>query len=257
MAATKTGKILASLKSWLRGKIYWLITDGPVGTICGTIMRGRACDTLGRVAVPEEAKAETVAAIIFGVYEYPERLLISRWLPNDLDCVELGCSIGVISRVILSKLNPACRLIAVEASEKLLDLTRKNLQTVGAFSRFTAIHRAVHYEGETVIFASQMDHIRGRIATSGHSNGTKTPCITLKQLIEGNSLQKFSLVMDIEGSEFDVVERDSDSLTGCQAIIAEVHGDQSAKKYFTRRILNCGFALAEVKHSVCAYVRRP
>jgi FkbM family methyltransferase len=246
-----------SLKSWLRGKIYLLITGGPVGTICGSIMRGRVSDALGRVAVPEGAKAESVAAIVFGVYEYPERQLIGRWLPRDIDCVELGCSIGIISRVILSRLQPACRLIAVEASHELLDLAMRNIKTAGFSSRFVPTHGAVHYEGDYVIFANDADHIRGKVATSEHNNGTKTPCASLKRIIQRYSLDKYSLVMDIEGSEFGVLEQDSESLAACQAIIAEVHGDDNAKEDFTRRVINCGFTLAEVKHSVCAYVRRP
>lgn len=244
-----------SLKSWLRGKIYWLITDGPVGTICGTIMRGRACDALGRVVLPEEAQAETVAAIAFGVYEYPERQLIGRWLPRDVDCVELGCSIGIISRVILSRLQPSCRLIAVEASQELLGLAKRNIQAANLSSRLVPLHGAIHYDGDYVVFANDANHIRGRVATSRHSSGTKTPCVLLNHIIRENKLQSFSLVMDIEGAEFDLIAHDIASLSGCKAMIAEIHGGEKEREEFVKTLANEGFNLMVSKHSVFAFLR--
>jgi FkbM family methyltransferase len=237
--------------------VYWLLTKGPCGVAAGTILHSRPFDRLGPVAVPPGARVDTVGAIVHGVYEYPERTLIRRWLPSNLNCVELGCSIGIISRVILSKLQPACRLIAVEASQELLDLAKRNIDSAGFLHRSLPIHGAVHYDGDSVVFTNNADHIRGKVAASRHSFGTKTPCVTLKQIIRENNLGDFSLVMDIEGSEFDLIERDSESLAGCQAIIAEVHGDENTKKDFTTRVRNYGFTLAEAKHSVCAYLRHP
>jgi len=99
-----------------------MVPKGPCGLATGAILRGRAFDRLGRVAPPRKARADTITAIVYGVYEYPERVLIGRWLPTDMDCVELGCSIGDISRVVLSKLEPDYLLVAVEASQELLDL---------------------------------------------------------------------------------------------------------------------------------------
>jgi hypothetical protein len=61
--------------------------------------------------------------------------------------------------------------------------------------------------------------------------------------------------MDIEGSEFDVITKDSESLVNCQAIIAEVHGDAKSNNDFIKNIEGMGFELAEIKHSVFAFVR--
>jgi FkbM family methyltransferase len=252
----RTTKCSIRFRKVFRGFAYWLLTKGPLGTITGTLLRGRAFDRLGPVATPQGAKADTISAIIYGIYEYPERLLVSRWLPSDIDCVELGCSIGVISRVILSKLKPPCRLIAVEASRDLLGLTRKNIESAGFVSRFTTIHRAVHYEEESVAFANHTDHIRGQVARSGHNNGMETPCVTLKQIIQGNNVGIFSLVMDIEGSEFDLVAKDSESLAACQAIITELHGSEDAIDDLADKLRSCGFTLAEAKHSVFAFIRQ-
>ncbi len=239
----------------LRGFIYWLLTTGPVGILTGWVFRHRCFDCAGPVALPSEAKADIAGAIIFGVYEYPERILIQRWLPRDKDCIELGCSIGIISRLILHKLEPTKRLVAVEASESLLELSRVNVAAAGHSSRFEAIHGAVHYQGDYVNFAEHGEHVRGKVAEEGNPSGILTPCITLAKIIQKHELGDFSLVMDIEGSEFDLVARDAPSLMNCQAIVAEVHGDDIKRKYFVEALQSEGFALAEVKHAVFAFVR--
>lgn len=240
----------------LRGFVYWLLTSGPIGTVTGWMLRHRCFDRLGRVQLPEMSKPEIVGAIIFGVYEYPERVLISRWLPRDLDCVELGSSIGIVSRVILRKLAVNRKLFAVEASAVLLDLAKRNVAAAGFAERFKSILGAVHYNGDHVIFEQHEEHIRGKVAPGAVIDGTAIPCITLGRVIKSNTLGMYSLVMDIEGSEFDVIAKDSESLVNCQAIIAEVHGDAKSKDGFAENIERMGFKLVEVKHSVFAFIRR-
>jgi len=248
-------KVSTSWANWLRGSIYWLLTAGPAGTICGWMLRRNVFDRLGPVYVPQESKSDTIGAIIFGMYEYPERVLIKRWLPSGLDCVELGSSIGIISRVILQKLDPTRRVFAVEASEELLDLAEKNVAAAGATSRFSPIHGAIHYDGDTVVFDHHAEHIRGKVAGSGQTDGVTTPCVTLAQVIRKSGLGPYSLVMDIEGSEFDLIDRDLKSLVECQAIIAELHGDEPAQNGFVSKLKQAGFLLAETKHSVFVFIR--
>jgi len=246
-----------SIASRLRGFAYWSLTRGPIGALAGAIFRGHAFDRLGRVAVPDNANAEVIGGIAFGLYEYPERVLIGRWLPPDLDCVELGCSIGIISRVILRKLKPMQRLWGIEASTELLDLAKRNVLAAGFSSRFFPVHGAINYDGPTVVFAHHAEHIRGKVAGSGQTNGVTTPSVTLAQVLRKSGLGPYSLVMDIEGSEFDLVARDLKSLVECQVIIAELHGDGPAKHGFVNKLKQAGLLLAETKHSVFAFVRPP
>ncbi len=240
----------------LRGFIYWLLSTGPVGRLAGWFFRDHCFDSHGRVSLPPKATSDVAGAIIFGIYEYPERVLINRWLPPDLDCIELGSSIGIITRVILHRLGPTKRLVAVEASESLLALSRANVATAGYSSRFAVIHGAVHYQGDYVNFAEHGEHVRGKVAKEGNSSGISTPCITLAQIIQKKDLGSFSLVMDIEGSEFDLVAEDAHSLRNCQAIVTEIHGDDIKKRHLVETLRGEGFALAEVKHAVFAFIRK-
>jgi FkbM family methyltransferase len=246
-----------AIGSAIRGFVYWLLTSGPLGVVTGIILRCHSFDRLGRVTVPRKTKPNIIGAIVFGVYEYPERILIERWLPPSADCIELGCSIGVISRVILQKLQSDYHLVAVEASDDLVKLAQKNVAAAGFSNRFRTMHGAVHYQADHVIFEEHEEHIRGKVAAQEKMGGIAIPCTTLSRVIESNSLATYSLVMDIEGSEFDVITKDSDSLMNCQAIIVEIHGDEESKKGFVEKLEEAGFELAEVKHSVFAFVRCP
>lgn len=246
-----------AIGSVIRGFVYWLLTAGPVGVVGGTILRHHTFDRLGRVTVPRSTKPETVSAIVFGIYEYPERVLIERWLPPDLDCVELGCSIGIISRVILKKIHADRKLTAVEASKDLLELSKKNLSAAGFSDRFIPLHGAVHYQGDFVAFSNHEDHIRGTVNRDALPGGTPTPCMTLSNVLRRATSGPYSLVMDIEGSEFDLLANDLDSLSVCQTIIAELHGSEASINAFKATLAANDFELAEVKHSVFAFVRCP
>jgi len=244
--------IISSAKSFA----YWLLTEGPIGALTGAILESRVYDRRGPVIVPIATKRALIAAIVYGVYEYPERVLIRRWLPRNMNCIELGCSIGIVSRLILRSLDPSCRLIAVEASKALFNLAQTNISAAGFSDRFIPIFGAISYEGDYVEFAEQAGHhTSGRIADNRSSEGVRTPTVQLrelKQVLNG----PYSLVMDIEGSEFDLLEKDAESLSDCYAIIAELHGDKSSETAFVKALIERGFVLAEVKHSVYAFLRR-
>ena len=244
-------------KNRLRGLLYWALSTGPFGTIAGLLFRRNCFDLNGGIALPKGSRASTAGTIIFGLYEYPERVLIKKWLPTNLDCVELGCSIGVISRVILHHLDNRQRLLAVEASEQLLQLAQRNVASAHLDRRFLPVHGAVHYSGKTVRFSESAENLRGKVEDQAQSCGIDTPCVTLAHLIADSGVQTFSLVMDIEGSEFDLIANDAAALVKCRAIVAEVHGDQSKCAHFADILRSQGFTLVEVKHSVFAFLRDP
>jgi FkbM family methyltransferase len=241
--------------SRLRGFVYWLLTVGPLGMAVGWFFRDRCFDRYGAVALPETATPDIAGAIIFEVYEYPERKLIHRWLPSDVDCIELGCSIGIISRVILQKLEPTKRLVAVEASKSLVELSKANVAAAGYSSRFEVIHGAVHYQGDYVNFAEHGEHIRGKVTVAEEISANPISCVALADVLKRSDIGLFSLVMDIEGSEFDVIANDFESLSNCQVIVVEVHGDKTKTRSFISALKDGGFGLVDAKHSVFVFSR--
>lgn len=68
-----------------------------------------------------------VASIFWGLYESAEIRFVRRYLDPDLDCLELGSGIGLVSRVIAVSLRPGRRLVCVEPREDLLACARENV----------------------------------------------------------------------------------------------------------------------------------
>ena len=63
--------------------------------------------------------ASSKAALFWRLYESAEIRYVNRWLSPDLDVVELGSSIGVVSSHIRRRLKPDRRLICVECDGEL------------------------------------------------------------------------------------------------------------------------------------------
>jgi FkbM family methyltransferase len=165
----------------------------------------------------------TRAALFFHTYESSERRAIHRFLKSDRP--ELGASIGFISLLIARAAHPV-KQIAIEANPDLLSLLRRNL-ALNAASAVEVVHAAVAYGGvESVGFAVAGGNVGGHIARSGVGNADVrlVPTITLQQILEQHQIREFTLVADIEGGEWDLIECEPQSTRErCQQAIFELH----------------------------------
>ncbi|MCV0397599.1 MAG: hypothetical protein K5872_20515 [Rhizobiaceae bacterium] len=78
------------------------------------------------VTVPPEAGLSAMNALIRGKYERDEAALILKHLPSDQPVIELGGSLGVVSKLAASRLAPGTPHLIVEANEDLLPACRAN-----------------------------------------------------------------------------------------------------------------------------------
>lgn len=244
---------------YLRGFLYWLMTDSWLAWVVGTAFSRRAFDRHGRLSVPLDASPYLVSGLIFGAYEYSERYLIRKWLPKNCNVVELGASIGVISREILHRIDAHERLIAVEAVPSLVELARANIGRRHASSRWRILPAAIAYEAREVAFHTGEEHVAGRIAPAGHIEGKtclKVQAKTLSDILSEFALTDYSLIMDIEGAEHEVIAHDRKALSGCQCLITELHGSQEDKNVFCRVVAELGMTMVERKHSVVVFLRQ-
>lgn len=190
--------------------------------------RGRTFDARD-AAVTDEA----AAAIVWGFYESSERRFVQKYLPRDRDVIELGSSLGVVTSHIAHRLAPGRKLVCVEANARLLGTLRSNVarNSDGVDARF--VNAAVAYDGPTVDFAVCDDLLGSKVAGQGATNLTRVPAVTLSGLRAEHGLDEYSLVMDIEGAEVDIVFGPSDELAGCRLIIAELHNTARAGQTYT------------------------
>jgi tRNA G37 N-methylase Trm5 len=100
------------------GRIIYKLFDGAVPS-AGHYFR---LDTDGHVSYQQ------VANVFWGFYEKSERRLISKYLKPDLDVIELGSGVGVISCFILNRQMPDKSLVCVEGNASAIPTLRGNIE---------------------------------------------------------------------------------------------------------------------------------
>jgi len=96
-----------------------------------------------------EISPASKAQLFFKIYESAEVRFIDKYLPESLDVVELGSSIGVLSAIIRKKLAKETRLICVEAYPQLSRQIIVNLELNGLYNNVVCLNKAINYgDGE-------------------------------------------------------------------------------------------------------------
>lgn len=193
-----------------------------LGRVLGERIRMRGCtiDTSG--AVPGAAKA----ALFFGLYEKSEIRFVERYLRPDLDTVELGASLGVVSSHIARRLDPGHRLVSVEANPTYLQRARENVARNAPGVRAELVHGAVDYSApgrSHVAFEVAQGNLASHLATGAGGRVVEVPRVTLADLLSRNEIGEYNLVCDVEGAEAGVLARDGAALGRCRRIIIELH----------------------------------
>ena len=125
-------------------------------------------------------RRETKARFIGGLYASCEIRYVRRHLRHDLDIVELGARIRGVTCRIRKRLDPQRRVLAVEASPKLVALARRSLERNGLARNVSILKRAICYEGVPPSGSSRATvSSRGgpptRLRRSGRVPGTPVP----------------------------------------------------------------------------------
>ncbi len=246
------------------------LSHPALGRLVGALLRDdiriRGCriDTSGDVVAPA-AKA----ALFFGLYEKSEIRFVRRHLARDLDVVELGASLGVVSSHIAQHLAPQRRLVCVEANPRLLERARANVLRNAPGASVAFVHGAIDYSrggGDTAAFSLSEGNLSSRLA-SPTTVGTvvSVPRVTLTGVLREHGLTEYALVSDIEGAEAALLLADRDALQGCRALVIELHdaeveGQRVGVEDSIRTIESLGFILRDRSGigragPVCAFVR--
>lgn len=198
--------------------------------------QGCVIDTCSAAIVPR-----VKAKLFLRRYEYEEIAFVKRYLRPDLDAVDLGSSLGVVSAHIARKLEPDRQLICVEADPSLLDTIQVNVCCNAPHVRLTVIHGAVEYPPDHrthVKLALGFDNLVSRIVEDGvNSDWILVPVITLSEILRAHGLKDYALVSDIEGSEVGLLQQEDAALVHCQQIIVELHKTSRAGQQITAREL--------------------
>lgn len=153
-------------------------------------------------------------------YEKPERQAL-QFLPTMLPVVELGAGIGVVSCLANKRLAHPEQHYVIEANPFLLPLLYKN--RILNQSAFTILHGAISYSGNQQELFLERNFTDSNTIRSG-SQTIKVPSVSLGEIAKRYRLNEFSLICDIEGAEFAMVENEADYIShAIRFIICETH----------------------------------
>lgn len=177
-----------------------------------------------RIELPEHVAFTFKRQLMQGVYEEAERVLIEKYLDPRLPVIELGGSLGVVSAYVGSLLGKDIPYRIVEANPAVLAILEKNANSTRSGRPSEIVHRAVAYGQETIAFeVSDNVHVSRLAAAEGQRTIT-VQTTTLGNEVEAlGSGQAYTLIMDIEGAEWDVLEKDAAALSTCALAIIEFH----------------------------------
>lgn len=228
----------------------------PIGIAIGKLFderipsRGLRIDSCG---LAPEIKSQ----LLFRTYESAEIRAVCRHLRRDVDVIELGASIGVLSCHIRRKLATDRYIYCIEADPELMNSIERNLQANGLNWRITILNRAISNT------AGAQNFIRGDTNLSGHAtqlspNGTTTvEGVTLRDLIAQFGIGEYALVCDIEGFEVELVAGEFAALRKCRQIIIELHQceDRNFERLIGQLRTSHGFSLQAQYGNVCVLER--
>ena len=173
------------------------------------------------------------AAVFWNIYESAEARLLKKWLPANIPVVELGASLGIISKLIRSISREP--MYCVEANPSVIPSIQFNLNSV-TDSKHLIIQKAIHYDSDDVLFNwSSGENLTGRIDPRGTE---RVECIKLSTILEENQLKNIVLVMDIEGAEIQIIRNDELALQKCVMIFAELHATSYQGNSYTVEEIN-------------------
>lgn len=215
----------------VKERIASLICHPIVGKALGFTLGNRipsgrySIDTSSTVVSPRSK-----AQIFWGIYESAEIRMIHRHLRPDLDLLEVGSSMGVVSAHAIGCMGTNTRVVCVEANPELLSLLRVNVESNHPGREISILNRAIDYLNapNTTELELSDDTTGSRLGRFGDTKSNtvrrvKVTASTIRSIVRESGLRDFALISDIEGAEAGFIYGDKDELDGCRQILIELH----------------------------------
>jgi FkbM family methyltransferase len=205
----------------------------------------------------------TKAEIFWGIYESAEARFAQKHLRTDLDVVELGSSLGVVSSQIRRMLTPRARLVCVEANPTLLPALRANLERNAGGLPVSVLNFAIDYgeRGTVALHVGSNTAASHTVGDAARATSTvDVPTTRLRDILASERVERYVLVSDIEGAEAGILFEDADALTRCEQILIELHDTDHRGRRHTWQELSgafqgLGFRLRDQHGPVCVLSR--
>lgn len=184
----------------------------------------------------------TAALLFFRLYERAEIYMTRRFLPRDMDVVELGGSLGANTCLIARR---SRSLVSVEADPHLAANLRETVAANG-LGNVTVIAKALAPGREAVSFRSGHDNLGGHIGVGGEVAAT-----SLTAILNDHGIGEFALVSDCEGAEARIAIEEPEALVRCRIALVEMGGKEHSPDEVEALYLGLGFRRV-YRHGACA-----
>lgn len=206
--------------------VWWQVTQLPKRYRGWSIARrGNLARLDGHTFLVEGPGLDSLFKGGFGdnTYEASERKLIRQHLPRSLPVIELGACIGVVSNIANGLLADRDRHVVVEANPRLIPTLESNRDRNGG--KFQIVNKAVAYGTDMISFHVHSHGLASSdSAIGGDGEAVTVGTTTLEALSQEKGFAQFSLVCDIEGSEIQLINTETEFLRDhVQCIIIEMH----------------------------------
>jgi len=251
------------LSSWkLRVACY--LSHPLVGVLVAKIYANRIPTFGGRLCVdPHLVSPETVATVFWRLFERSEVKLVSQYLRNDLDAIELGSGIGIVSLPAIRTQSPSKRLFCVEPNPRIVSMLKQSLQLNAPEKPVYVLNAAISYDSCQQVNLYVTDtHLGSHVVDQPSQKSVQVEAVKLETLITAHSILDYVLICDIEGAEIGIFLNDALSLNRCQQMIIELHDTSFGAQSFSVEDLHSlithelGFSIEARRHNVFVYSKR-
>ena len=159
------------------------------------------------------------ASLFWQMYEAAEIRFVRRYLKGCSTVVDLGSSLGFTAAHALSTMAPDGRLISVEPNPAIIGSLQRTLENHASGRQISIVEAAIAYGRESVRLQPGTQTWAGKLGRDGvHVRAT-----TLGAILREHEVTDYCLLADIEGAEWELVERDGDALSTCRRAVVELH----------------------------------
>ncbi|MFP8952155.1 FkbM family methyltransferase [Natrialbaceae archaeon A-arb3/5] len=207
------------------------------------------CDGFLIYVRPDRVGSEIRQLLQAGYYEITEGELLWKYLPEDVDVIELGAGLGYISSLIDERLHHDRTHVALEPNPEITPWLRRT--KLLNKSEFDVENMAYSATSDTVQLSVRDEFWTGDTVDD---KGTTVASDNLKNICDKYGVSLFSLVMDIESTEYDLLVSEMEFLEErCPFLLVEFHEMDPDRSSYHGELRNSDFDLIERSDSVYAY----
>ena len=223
-----------------------------IKTIIGCLLPSRILTKNGIIHVPINVIAEIKSKILIGTYEYAEIKLLKKYIKKTNSVIELGGSIGVVTKQIQKKINKENIIITVEANPKMLTYIDRNTSKSDKYARLYIENAAVCNAEEVYFDISDLDTRNNKINVEGKLliKGTN-----VTKILHKYSLNNCTLVVDVEGEEHNLFMYDAAAFEKINDLFIELHGEAEQINATLKNIESLGFIKIEQIHQTYYFTK--